>query len=352
MARIFHPLLFLLARCTRHELIRTIELLRAELEMTRKRVPQKHIVLSADEKERLIMLGQELGPAIKQTLSIVSYGTYLRWLRDRREGKPVKKQGRPRKAEQLRQLIVRMGKETGWGYTRIMGELKKLGIKPPSRGTVRNILKEHKLDPGPDRGPDSWSEFLKRHAETLWQCDFFSKRIWTKYGPRHYFALVFIHVASRRVFVTESCRKPDADWVRSQAEAFVKHTEEVNLPVGQVLRDRDSKFSKAFDNVFMERQITVKRIAFRAPNMQAYVERWVQSLKQECLDWFIVFGKQHFDHLISEYVEHYLTERPHQAVGNVPLVGEFGERVEAEPDGVVCRTRVGGLLRHYERRAA
>lgn len=184
MSRIFQPLLFLLARCTRNELIRQTEFLKAENQILRQRVPKKRIFLSDDEKTRLIDLGQAIGPALKHLLTIVSYATYRRWVRNAAGEcpEPKKKMGRPRTKEEVRDLILKLARETGWGYTRIMGELKKLGIKPPSRTTVKNILKENGFDPGPTRGKGSWSEFLEMHADSLWQCDFFSKRIVTRFG--------------------------------------------------------------------------------------------------------------------------------------------------------------------------
>ena len=171
--------------------------------MLRKRVDKQRIFLDQEEKSRLMKLGKAIGPSLKHLITIVSYTTYLSWLRKEREGHVPKKMGRPRTLESICNLIVNIGKETGWGYTRIMGELKKLQIKPPSRNTVKRIMKANDLDPGPDRGPDSWHEFLQRHAETLYQCDFFSKRIWTKYGLKQSFVLVFLHLGSRKVFVTK-----------------------------------------------------------------------------------------------------------------------------------------------------
>ena len=209
MCRIFQPLLFLLARCTRHELIRQIELLKAEVQMVRRRVPKKRIFLTDKEKAKLIELGQAIGPALKHLLTIVSYETYRRWVCSAESDNPTpsKKMGRPRTKEEIRELILKFAHETGWGYTRIMGEMKKLGVKPPSRTTVKNILKDNGFDPGPTRGKGSWSEFLAMHADSLWQCDFFSKRVITRFGLRQIFVLAFIHVGTRRVFVTPSTYK-------------------------------------------------------------------------------------------------------------------------------------------------
>jgi putative transposase len=262
--------------------------------------------------------------------------------------------GRPRTQESIRDLIVKIGRETGWGYTRVMGELKKLGVKPPSRNTVKRIMKEHGIEPAPDRGPDSWSEFLLRHADTLVQCDFFSKRIWTRFGLKQCFVLVFIHVGSRRVFISTSTQKPTAVWMEEQAANFIEHARANDLKVAILMRDRDSNYRDSFDAAFKARDIKIHQHRYRSPNLNAFVERFIQSIQHEALDHFVVFGEKHFDYLVSQYVEHYLTERPHQAKENELLIGERAEIGDEPPDPrtLVCRKRLGGMLKHYERRAA
>ena len=155
--------------------------------------------------------------------------------------------GRRRTPEQMRRLIVKLGRETGWGYTRILGELKKLGVCYVSRNTVRNILREHGLDPGPRRGVGTWDEFLKIHAATLWQCDFFSKRVLTPRGFRLLFVMTFLHVGSRRVFLTPATQHPNEAWVIEQAEAFVHHMRAKRLSAETIMHDRDTKFTADFD---------------------------------------------------------------------------------------------------------
>ena len=177
MVQLYHPLLFLLARSTSDDLQKQVEFLKAENQLLRKRVPRKRIFLKPNERARLLNLGRELGPAIRQIITIVDYSTFRRWVRkeeglDARAGK-----GRPRIAMIIRELVVQMARETGWGYSRILGQLRKLGVGRISRQTVKNILVEHGFEPGPRRGRGTWSEFLKIHADTLWQVDFFSKRI-------------------------------------------------------------------------------------------------------------------------------------------------------------------------------
>src|SRR5205085_402111 len=130
------------------------------------------IYVKPEERERLLKLGKAIGPAVEHLLTIVSYHTFLRWLRQERRQAPVRTIGRPPKPDEVRALVLKIARETGWGYARILGELRKLGVHI-SRQTVVNILKSNDLELGPKKGPGTWDEFVKRHAETLWQCDFF-----------------------------------------------------------------------------------------------------------------------------------------------------------------------------------
>jgi putative transposase len=359
MARTFQSLLFMLAGCSDDRLIRQNELLKAENDMLRKRVPKKKIHVTTEERERLLKLGLAIGPSIRHLLTIVSYSTFRRWVRNEQGDSAAKRKGRPRLPGIIRELVLMIAKQTGWGYGRILGEIRKLKIGPISKGTVKNILIENGLDPGPKRGKGTWSDFLEIHAETLWQCDFFSKRVWTLRGPRQIFALAFIHLGTRRVFVSPSTFRPGAVWMERQAEAFLAHSETEKLDCKIVMRDLDGKFSKRFDKVFKDRTIQVKKVGPRAPNLNAFVERWVQSVKHEALNQFIVFGQEHFDHIVREYVRYYHDCRPHQGIGNVllPKPGEDppdDERVSLplSLSEIKCEQRLGGLLRHYYRDAA
>jgi putative transposase len=165
----------------------------------------------------------------------------------------------------MRRLIVKLGRETGWGYTRILGELKKLGTCYVSRNTVRNILRQHGLDPGPRRGVGTWDELMKIHAATLRQCDFFSKRVLTPRGFRLLFVMTFLHVGSRRVFLTPATQHPNEAWVVEQAEAFVHHMRAKRLSAETIMHDRDTKFTARFDAALRKAGLKVRRSAFRAP---------------------------------------------------------------------------------------
>lgn len=222
MKNIYHRLLLLIAGSTQKELARQVRYLKVENEILRSKLP-KRVPLSEKEKNRLVRFGAKLGKALQELTTIVHPATLRRWIREARsdQRKPVKK-GRPPTKEEIRQLILKLARENdGWGYTRIMGEMKKLGVRPPSRNTVKRILRENGFDPAPKRGETTWDEFLKLHADTLWQCDFLSVRSLTSRGMQQLFVLVFLHVGTRRIVVSSSTANPDAAWAKEQAEAFL-----------------------------------------------------------------------------------------------------------------------------------
>ena len=228
---LYTAMMVLLAKATDRELARMVSYLKEENKILRARLPER-INVTPKERERLLRFGRNLGKAIHKVVTIVSPSTFLRWLREEkpRKGKS-RKRGRPKTAEAMRELILKLARENDWGYTRIMGELKKLGITPPSRNTVKNILKKAGLEPGPNRGEGTWDEFLTRHAATLVQCDFLNKRIWTPKGLRDVFVLVFLHVGTRRVFVSPTTTNPTEAWVREQTQTYLQHAKTDKLPV-------------------------------------------------------------------------------------------------------------------------
>ena len=175
--------------------------------------------------------------------------------------------------------------------------------------------------------------------------------------------MVFLNVATRKVWVSPATRNPTEVWVEEQAKAFIEYAQANELKVDLITRDNDQIYKKGFDRVMGAAGIRAKRLALCSPNLNVYVERFIQTIQVECLAHFLVFGETHFDHLVKEYVEHYHTERPHQGLGNVllpqprgePAVATHNDESNVKPlslADIKCEARLGGLLKHYYRVAA
>ncbi len=243
-----------------------------------------------------------------------------------------------------------MGRENEtWGYSRILGELMKLGIRKIGRTTVQNILKSAGLDPNPNRGRGTWDEFITRHASTLWACDFLSVRSWTRSGLKDLYLLIFIHIESRRVIVSNATLHPTAQWVQQQARNFCIDVEEQGFTARYLIRDRDRKFTSMFDSILKAQGIEMCPLPVRSPNLNAFVERFIQTLKIECLSRFVIFGEKHLNYLTREFIDYYHRQRPHQSKGNEPLIPSGTPPSEGD---IASEDRLGGLIKHYHRKAA
>lgn len=354
MPNFFRRLLDVLAGSTQAELRHQIQYLKAENEVLRSKIDGP-VRVTPGERSRLVRLAKPLGSAIKAMVSIVSPQTILRWIREADKRRPKKKTGRkpgrPRSSEQIRRLVLRLARETGWGYTRILGELKKLGVKV-SRSTVVNILKDAGLPTGPQRSEATWDQFIKSHAKTLWACDFLRHQILTVRGLRDAYVLVFVNVATRQAFATESTEHPDAAWVVSQVPRLKAAAGDGATECRVLTRDSDTKFGRAFDESLRAHDITPVRLPHCAPNLNAHVERFIQTVQDECLNRFIVMGTRHLDHLISEFMEYYNRERPHSSIKFSTPTGRPPPLDLATSQATIrCKTRLGGELRHYHRAA-
>jgi putative transposase len=281
------------------------------------------IIVTPKERQRLLKFGAKLGKPIRALVTIVVPSTFLRWIREdkraKQQGTKPSKRGRPRTKEQIRKLIIRMAKENAWGYLRIVGEMKKLGIHSIKKSTVKNILKAAGLDPCPQRAGSTWDEFLQHHAASLWQCDFFSQKVLTTTGFREVFVLVFLHVATRRVILSPATLYPNEAWVTEQADSFVNQARSQGLRVRYTQRDRDGKFA-GFDSTLKRKRVKVLKSAVRAPNSRAYVERFIGTIRRECLYHFIFFGLTHLDNVMKTWLGFYHQLCPHQGLENELLL--------------------------------
>ena len=344
---LFSELLSFLGRMTQENLTHQIEYLRVENEILRKRIGRS-IRPTQIERRKLVKFGVPLGKDLRNIITVVTYETFLLWARGYKRNKDpekISKRGRPKTLEEIRKLVVLMAKENSWGYVRILGELNKLGIKRLSKTNIKNILKENGIDPVAKRSEDNWDSFLKRHFQTLWACDFFNKQVITALGARMFFVLFFINIKTRRVYVAGATRFPNQERVNKQTKNVIPLLGGGKNGKKLLIRDRDTKFSKEFDELLKDSGFSVQKNPFMSPNMNSYAESWIGTIKRECLNHFVVFGERHLRYLISEYVAHYNTTRPHSSMGNGPLES----RLNKNTGEIKCQKKLGGIIRNYYR---
>jgi transposase InsO family protein len=258
--------------------------------------------------------------------------------------------GRPPLDEAVQQLILRLARENPrWGYQRIKGELQRLGVQV-SATTIRTMLRRHGLDPAPRRAARSWRAFLRQQAAGIMACDFFTvDTVWL----RRLYVLFFIELDTRRVHLAGVTANPDGPWAAQQARNLLFVIAERGRQLRFLIRDRDAKFSRSFDDVIRSEGADVLITPVQAPNANAHAERWIRTVRAECLDWLLITGRGHLERVLRVYVEHYNVHRPHRALGLAPPVSPAGPTVISENQRHVHRRdRLGGLLHEYHRQAA
>ena len=286
----------------------------------------------------------KLLPTHLRGLRLVSPRTLLRWHADlvaRRWTYP--RQGRPPTPQPIRTLVLRMARENpSWGYRRIHGELVGLGHRVAA-STVWKILKNVGIDPAPLRSGPTWRQFLAAQAHTILAVDF--AHVDTVFLRRLYILVVIEH-GSRRVHIAGITAHPTGAWVTQQARNLFMDLGDHAAQFGFLIRDRDSKFTAAFDAVFAGADIRIIRTPVRAPRANAIAERFIGSLRRECLDHLLITGPRHLAAVLGEYVEHYDTHRPHRSLHQQPPAGR-ADRHSAATIRPLRRDRLGGLIHEY-----
>ena len=304
------------------------------------------------QRRRLAAKGKALGRRVLgQVATIVTPDTILRWHRQLIAAKNAhppkqKRVGRPGLMKTIRDHIVRMAKDNArWGYARIQGELKKLGhTVAPS--TIAKTLKDHGVPPNTER-PTIWRTFLKAHAGSIAAMDFFTAEVWTPRGLVTHYVLFVLHHASRMVEIAGVTTNPDANFMAQVARNLTDAKDGFLRDKQFLILDRDAKFTEQFQRILCDAGVDVVTTAYQAPNMNSLAERFVLSIKRECLNRMILFGSDHLQRALKEFVTHYRLERPHQGIGNRVLTASAAE---TRKDGeVVVDERLGGLLRSYRR---
>ncbi len=294
----------------------------------------------------------QLLPRVKWSVFLVTPATLLRWHRwmVAKRWTYARRPGRPPIAKARRALIVRLARENPrWGYQRIVGELKGLGIVV-SATTVKKILREEQLSPAGKRKGPSWREFLRAQAKSVIAVDFFTvDTVWLQ----RLYVLFFIEVASRRVHLAGCTAHPDAEWVTQQARQVAWTFAERAKPVRFLIRDHDRKFTGAFDAVFEAENIRIVRTPIQVPEANGIAERFVRTARSECLDWLLILSARHLELALTVFIDHYNAWRPHRSLDLVPPNGRTSAATwtGTQPITLTRRDRLGGLLHEYERAA-
>ena len=272
--------------------------------------------------------------------------TVLRWHRDliRRRWTMPRRGGRPPTRPNLRQLVLWMAADNpGWGCRRIHGELVGLGHRlAPS--TVWLILRRAGVDPAPRRAGQSWRQFLAVQAEGILACDFAHLETVLL---RRLSVLFAIELATRRVWLLGVTAHPDGAWVTQCARNLMMNLGDRASRFRYLIRDRDSKFTAAFNAVFLAEAIRTLRSPVRAPQANAIAERWIGSLRRELLDRMLILNRRQLEHVLAVYIDHYNSHRPHRSLDQMSPVRPSPEPTPVGALVVHRRQRLGGLINEY-----
>ena len=327
-----------------------------QVKMLKRRLGNKTIIPTVEERDQLIALGAKLGHDVADCIEVVTEATYRRWLRKGKERSDV---GRKPTAGEAKELVLEMKRlnET-WGYLRITAELAKLGIAL-GKSTVKRILeREFPPPPKPENSPKKrptvpWSQFLFMHIDSMFGCDFIKKKIYSiRHGILEAFILVVIHHQSRRVYCSPATYHPDKIWLEQQVRNISMWIEDENILPRFMIHDRDGAFLlSGFDEMLKKIGIRGIKCIPAAPNQNAMIESFNANFRRECLDYFHCFSLAQLNRIVSQFRIFYNQHRPHQGkgIGNKVLDKSFVPQATGK---VRCKTFLGGLLKHYYRDTA
>ena len=355
------PVIATVARLLCRELTLENEYLRLENRVLKSKV-RGRIRFSADERWALMKAALAMGRKLmRKVVTIVKPDTILAWQRRLEQAKwdysrrRRRGPGRPRTPADIEALVCRMARENTWGYKRIHGELKKLGIQL-SKSCIADILRRNGLPPAPERRGLTWREFLGRHKDVLLCADLFTKEIWTFCGLRRAYAFFIMHVQTRTILLAEVTFSPHSGWLEQQVRNVLCECEDQGIQPRFLLHDRDKCFSGGFDLALKHAGVEPIRTPYHAPNANAFAERWIRSVREECLRHLVLFGIKSLCRVVRAYQRFHNKHRPHQGIGNqLPwalCAGESAPEVADRPAAKVhCDEFLGGLLKSYRRAA-
>ena len=351
----FHLLVIALAGWLNRQQQDVIDYLIEENRVLKDQLEGQRLRFTDHQRRRLAAKAKVLGRQLLDEIeTLVTPNTLLAWHRKLIAEKwtfPRKGLGRPRTAQEIIDLVIRMARENdGWGYDRIQGALAYLGyIIAPN--TVKNILKRYGIEPAPERKKrTSWQTFLKAHWEVMTATDFFTVEVWTPRRLVTYYVLFVMHLSTRCVYIAGVTTSPNGAFMQQVARNLTDVDDGFLLNKAFLIMDRDTKYTDAFRAYLKREGVTPVRCPVRAPNCNAFAERFVRSVKSECLDRMILFGERSLRRVLNEYIAHYHTERNHQGLGNRLL--DPTHEAGSTDDPIQHRERFGGILNFYYREAA
>ena len=340
------------------ELLLRNEYLAAENRILKAQIKTR-LRLTDAERMTLAEIAHRLGrKALEDVANVVKPDTLMGWYRRlvarKFDGSKSRRYpGRPRIDAEIEQLVVRMAKEnTDWGYDRIVGAMANLGYTLSDQ-TVGNILQRHGIPPHAERKrTTTWADFIRAHLSVLAGTDFFSVEVLTLRGLVTYYVLFFIHLESRRVEIAGITPHPNEAWMKQIARNVTMDEWGFLESCRYLIHDRDTKFTDSFRAIVKSGHVEPLKLPARSPNLNAYAERWVKSVKEEALSKLILFGEASLRRTLNEYLVHFHTERNHQGKGNVLLFPTAAQAKNRVDGSVACKERLGGLLKYYHREAA
>jgi len=332
----------------------TLDYLLEENRVLREQLGDRRLRLTDDQRRRLAIRAKALGrAALNGVAGIVTPDTLLRWYRSlvakKYDGSRSRAQGRPTTDAVIAKLVVRMATENpGWGYTRIRGALFNLGHEV-GRNTIKRILADAGLEPAPERNRRTpWKTFLKAHWKAIAAIDFFTVEVVAVRGLVRYFVLFVVDIPSRRVHIAGITHNLSGAWMAQVARNLTDAGKRFLRNARYLIHDRDPMFTRQFIEILKAAGVRAVKLPPSSPNLNAYAERWVRSVRRECLSRIIPLGEKHLRWALREFVEHYEHERNHQGLDNRLITPTPMSR----HGPIRCRKRLGGTLNFYHRKAA